>query len=279
MKPSSKFYPKSLTLLLPILKMVDSGKTSSEIAESLRINKSHVFYYLHKAQNMTYIKENGRDAFKRFEMTQAGKNFVAMYANPDIIDTRMCRAENIRFKAPITSMPSIPVDWHKVEMNNWNQYCNEINGIKLHINHGNNPTIEFIPPPLDGDNPENLRIKLLQDCMQIAQELEERLHMKFGRLELSSKGEWVVYDPIAKAFSRKIGQITVDGIGKVNASKPKRQGEFEFNDPRACADYMAMPRRVADIEQKQCSLQNRQDIMKNEIEELKNLLKGKEPNN
>jgi predicted transcriptional regulator len=73
MRPSSKFYPKSLTLLLPILKMVDSGKTSSEIAESLRINKSHVFYYLHKAQNMGYIKENGRDSFKRFEMTQAGK--------------------------------------------------------------------------------------------------------------------------------------------------------------------------------------------------------------
>jgi hypothetical protein len=276
MKPSSKFYPKSLTLLLPILKMVDSGKTSSEIAEYRQINKSHVFYYLHKAQNMGYIKENGRDAFKRLELTQAGKNFVAMYTYPDLQDTRICRAENIRFKAQIITMPSIDVDWHRVEMNNWDQYCNEINGIKLHINHGINPTIEFIPPPLDGDNPENLRIKLLQDCIQIAYELEDRLNMKIGRLELSSKGEWGVYDPIAKAFSRNLGQITVDGIGKVNASKPKRQGEFEFNDPRACADYMAMPRRVADIER---SFQNRLNIMQNEIEELKKLTKGKEPNN
>jgi hypothetical protein len=262
MKPSSKFYSKSLTLLLPILKNVDSGKSSSEIAEYLEINKSHVFYYLHKAQNMGYIKENGRDSFKRFEMTQAGKNFVAMYTHPDLQDTRICRAENIRFKAPITSMPSIPIDWHKVEMNNWNQYCNEINGIKLHINHGNNPTIEFIPPPVDGDSPDSLHIKLLQDCILIAQELEDRLNMKFGRLELSSKGEWVVYDPIAKAFSRNIGQITVDGIGKVNASKPKRQGEFEFNDPRACGDYMAMPRRLSEIEEQL-------DIMKSEICNLK----------
>jgi hypothetical protein len=144
MRPSSKFYPKSLTLLLPILKMVDSEKISSEIAKYLQINKSHVFYYLHKAQNMGYIKENGRDAFKRLELTQAGKNFVAMYANPDIIDTRICRAENIRFKAPITSMPSIPVDWHKVEMNNWTQYCSEIDGIKVHINQGNNPTYRIV---------------------------------------------------------------------------------------------------------------------------------------
>jgi hypothetical protein len=108
--------------------------------------------------------------------------------------------------------------------------------------------------------------------MQIAQELEDRLNIKFGRLELSSKGEWVVYDPIAKAFSKNLGQVKVDGIGKVNASKPKRQGEFEFNDPRTCADYMAMPRRVADIER---SFQNRLDIMQNQIEELKKLLKGK----
>lgn len=279
MKPSSKFYSKSLTLLLPILKMVESGKTSSEIAEYLQINKSHVFYYLHKAQNMGYIIDNRRDAFKPLELTQAGKNFVAMYTNPDLHDTRICRAENIRFKADIISMPSIPVDWHKVKMNNWDQYCNEINGIKVHINQGNNPTIEFIPPPLDGDNPENLRMKMLQDCMQIAYELEDRLEMKIGILHLSSRGEWVVYDPIAKAFSKKFGQITVEGIGKVNASKPKRQGEFEFNDPRACADYMAMPRRVAEIEQKQCSHQNRLDIMQNEIEDLKKSLKGKEPNN
>lgn len=66
------------------------------------------------------------------------------------------------------------------------------------------------------------------------------------------------YDPVAKAFSSHLGQVTVDGIGKVNASKPKRRGEFEFYDPMDCADYMAMPRRLHNVEL--------------DIREIKNLL-------
>lgn len=249
--------------------MIDSGIILSDISKELNIQKSHVSYYICRAKDLGFIKEGTRSAFKIFELTESGKNFIAMCTNPDLHDTRTCRAENIRFKASIIRMPSVPVDWHKVELNNWNQYCNEVDGIKLHINHGNNPTIEFIPPPLDGDNPENLRIKLLQDCMKVAQELEDRLDMKFGRLELSSKGEWVVYDPVAKAFSKQYGQITVDGIGKVNASKPKRIGEFEFFDPRDCADYMAIPRRISKLEQKQ-------DTIQSTIYEIMNLLREKE---
>ena len=67
-------------------------------------------------------------------------------------------------------------------------------------------------------------------------ELEERLGIQIGRLNPSSKGEWVVYDPFAKSLSNQFGQITVDGVGKVNASKPRRRGEFEWFDPRDCAD-------------------------------------------
>jgi hypothetical protein len=51
---------------------------------------------------------------------------------------------------------------------------------------------------------------------------------------LYPKGEWVVYDPIAKSLSNQFGQIIVDGIGKVNASKPRRIGELEWFDPRDC---------------------------------------------
>jgi hypothetical protein len=50
-----------------------------------------------------------------------------------------------------------------------------------------------------------------------------------------SKGEWVVYDPIAKSLFNQFGQITIDGIGRVNASKPRRIGEFEWFDPGDCA--------------------------------------------
>jgi hypothetical protein len=91
---------------------------------------------------------------------------------------------------------------------------------------------------------------VLYDCIKVAEKLEETLHMEIGRLELSSHPEFVVYDPVAKAFSKYNGQVTIEGVGKVNASGPSRRGEFEFHDPRAAADYMAMPRRIDKIEQK-----------------------------
>ena len=71
-----------------------------------------------------------------------------------------------------------------------------------------------------------------------------------GKLKIASKPEWVVYDPVAKAFCKYNGQVTYEGIGKVNASKPRRIGEIEFHDPRNLIDYLTMPKRVKNIETK-----------------------------
>ena len=86
-----------------------------------------------------------RGKFKRLELTLADKNFLAMYENSSSHHTPICRAENIRFKADLIRTPSIPVDWHQVEMHNWNQSNSEINGIKVQVNVGNQSTMEFIP--------------------------------------------------------------------------------------------------------------------------------------
>jgi predicted transcriptional regulator len=72
---SSKFYRKSLALLLPILHMIDSGTILSAIAKSLNMDGSHVSYYIRKAKDLGYVKESPRSAFKILELTQAGKNF------------------------------------------------------------------------------------------------------------------------------------------------------------------------------------------------------------
>jgi len=245
---SSKFYRRSLTLLLPILELISEGLSITEISRTLNIEKSHVSYYVCRGKQDGYVKELTRDRFKILEITQAGKNFLAMYQDLSIMSKPICRAENVRFKAPVYKMPSSPVDWHTVEMNNWTQHTTGVDSIKIKLNDGKHPTIEFIPAPVDGNDTIKLYCSLLLDCNDVAKNLELTLDMRIGRLEISSKGEWVIYNPLARTITELTGRVTVDGIGKMNASLPRRFGEFEFCDPRAAAEFLDMPRRLARLE-------------------------------
>ena len=246
---SSKFYRKSLTLLLSILEMINEGCISSDVAKRLDIRKSHVSYYLRKAMELHYVKEICSGTFKKYELTQPGKNFVAMYQQQEKQELTICKAENVRFKAPVLKMPSKLVDWHKVEMNNWNQYTTEVDGVKVKLNDGKDPTIEFLPAAIDGNDPNKPYVKLVLDCDKVAKHLEQIFDLQIGRLELSSKAEWVIYNPLAKTITKEIGRVTVDGIGMINASLPTRHGEFEFHDPRAAAEFLEMPGRLARLEE------------------------------
>lgn len=97
--------------------------------------------------------------------------------------------------------------------------------------------------------------------------------MEIGRLELSSKGEWVVYNPLAKVITGITGRITVDGVGKINASLPGRIGEFEFHDPRTAAEFLEMPRRLARLEQQQQEQLTDVDVIKQHVKEVLDLVK------
>jgi hypothetical protein len=212
---SLKFYSKFLTLLLPILEMVGDGLTATQMARTLNRSKPLISYYLRRAKQLGYVKENLRDTFKALEITQPGKNFLAQYTNS--INTTMCRLENVRFKAKVYKMPSTTIDWKKTQLNNWSQYGSKVDNIIIHLNNAKIPTIEFIPAAIDGDDPYKLFATVLYDCTKAAEKIEETLTMEIGRFELSSRAEWLIYDPVAREFCKHLGQVTVDRIGKVNA--------------------------------------------------------------
>jgi predicted transcriptional regulator len=265
---NSNFYSKSLTLLLPILKMISEGCIPSDIATSLGISKSHVSYYIGRGIESGYVTEICQDTFRAYELTQPGKNFLAVYQRHNKADQQppICRAENVRFKAPVYKMPSIPVDWQKVPMHNWDQYTTEVGSVKVKLNDGDNPTIEFLPTAVDGTDPIRLYCSLLLDCNDVAKHFEQIFDMQIGRLELSSKGEWVIYNPLAKAITNTTGRITVEGIGKINASLPNRHGEFEYYDPRAAAEFLKMPGHIVRLEQDV-------DGIKQDMKEILNFVK------
>jgi hypothetical protein len=212
--------------------MINEGFIPTDIASRLDISKQLVSYYIKKAIESGYVRELLRDTFKAYEFTQPGKNFLAMsyhQHSSSSMSKPICRAENIRFKAHVYKMPSPPVDWHKVEMHNWTQHTTEVDCIKIRLNAGETPTIEFIPAPIDGDDPYAIYGKLLLGCSDVARKLEKTLGMKIGLLERSCKGEWVVYNPLAKVITNKIGQITLEGIGKINASLPNIIDNSTYN--------------------------------------------------
>lgn len=247
----SKFYSKSLVLLTFVLRLINEGLIQEKIANELDIKSSHVAYYIKKAKRMGYVKSSVKDAVVILELTQAGKYFLDQYEKgriPSPKSVPTCRAENIRFKAEILQMPTIPVDWKKIQMRNWVQYSSQVDSVRVQLNLGNSPTIELIPSPVDGGDPYDLFIILVYDCINTILTLYDRIGIKVGRLQLGSRGEWLAYDPIARAFCKSVGQVSYDGLAKVNASRPRRLGEFEFHDPRALADYLAMPRRIDKIE-------------------------------
>jgi hypothetical protein len=93
---------------------------------------------------------------------------------------------------------------------------------------GKAPTIEFLPSPIDGDSPWQLYGLLLNECNEAARKLEQTLGIEICRLDIETGAEWVVYDPIAKLICEYHGPITVDGLAKINASKPSHRGEIEY---------------------------------------------------
>ena len=267
-KDDSKFYPRSLTLLANIMASIDQKhSTQAQLAAELKISEPLVSYYVRKAIRMGYIKELFRDKVRALEIIQDGKTFLDQYKykykheyiyryeydkqSSSIYSKNqlpVCRAENVRFKAQVYKLPSKPLDWNKVEMNNWSQYNCVVDDIKVHLNNGKVPNIEFIPSPINGSNPWELIGILYNDCNEVARKLEQILDMQIGRLEIEPRPEWVVYDPVANIISKHNGQITVDQLGKINASKPLRRGELEYFDPRFAAEYLTMPRRISNIE-------------------------------
>jgi predicted transcriptional regulator len=232
---------------VPILEMISQGIICSDIAKKLNISKSLVSYYIKRAKEKNLVKEILRDTFKSIQITQAGKNFLDQY-DKNQLSVPICRAENIRFKAVITQMPTVPVDWKRIEMHNWTQYSSQIDGIKVRLNIGATPILELLPSPIEGDNPYDLFTINVYECYNVLLDLYYKIGLKVGNFQLGSRCEWVVYDPIAKAFCKHNGQVTYEGIAKVNASKPLKIGEFEFHDPRALKDYLLMPYRLKNIE-------------------------------
>jgi len=78
--------------------MINEGCIPSKIATRLDISKPRLSYYIKRAIEVDYVKEICSDTFKAYELTQPGKNFLAMYQQQEkqeLTISKICRAENV----------------------------------------------------------------------------------------------------------------------------------------------------------------------------------------
>jgi hypothetical protein len=261
MTGSKRFYAKSLTLLPSILSLVEKDMTQAQIARDLKKSKQLVGYYLSKMEELGFIKRGVRDAFVPRELTAAGKRFLDQYQNNKEPPT--LALENMSFIAEVYKIPEITVDWEKVQLNNWVQYHHrdKIDGVSIRVNCGKQPTVELFPTRVEGSDPFELFGIAQRACIAALVKLCESTGMVAGDLQPNSRPEFVVPSPIAKRFTQHLGQVTLEGIGKVNASLPNRDGEFEFHNPRDAVGFLALPRNVRELEQRVENLDQKIQIL------------------
>jgi hypothetical protein len=217
---------------------------------------------------MGYIELVTRDVFNIWKVTEGGQTFLDKYHNNNKYNNKpIGRVEHIRFKASVITLPKpIPTNWNKAPMHNWTEYWFEFNDVKIKLNCGLSPTVEFIMPPVDDyeGNPHAIYCSLQTNCLQVVQQIETIYNMRIGPIELSSDGEWVVYDPVAKAVSEQ-SNVNIPGVAKINASKPVKRGEFEFPTPYAAASYLnainLIPELLETMKKVLKSIENRDEIV------------------
>lgn len=159
---NSKFYSNSL--ILPVLELIGKGHPVAKIAEELKTPRPLIYYYISKAKKSGYVKEVCRDAFKVYELTQPGKNYLNLCEkNNDSYSWLQCRAENIQFIASIVRMPSIDVSWRRIQLKNWVRYDSEVDEVKVRVNLGVKPTIQFLPSPMEGRDPFDIYTRMVVD--------------------------------------------------------------------------------------------------------------------
>lgn len=243
-----RFCKKSLPTVEAILKLIDAGKRESQIVAMLKIPRQNISYYIDRVEEEGLVRKGVKTSYRPLELTPLGKKFLREYDSGGTLPQRPpYRLENIRYKARVIKMPSRDIAWDRVEMNNWHYHKSEVDSVYVKLNVGEENTIEFTISGIDGNSFDDLHTKAEFECLQVIRKLESRLEMAIGMPERASRPEYVVYDAAARFLCRRIGQLTVDGFAKMNASRPLSRGEFEFHTLEDAVDYILTGRRTSII--------------------------------
>ncbi len=247
-----KFYSKSLASLVPVLSLIGEGMYQEQIALKLDLDPQRVHYYVRRAIEMGWVRESARSTVRILELTQEGKKVLDQWerGHYPMAPTNRYLLENLQLAAEIIEGPTKPVNWKRVQMTNWVQYRGKVDKISVTINEGKTKKVVFTLTNLPGDRLLDMLLSAIHEYHKAAFRMFELFGIRLGHPEQASRPEYVAYDPLARQVCKDIGQVTIPGVAKINASRPLSRGEMEYHDLEDLASYALMPRRLQHVKRR-----------------------------
>ena len=249
--------------LLPILKMLDAGNYPAKIARMLGMARPHVYYYIKKMVKAGLIKRRNIKWPAFYDVTAKGKKFLTRckVLEPGFL----FRLHRCGFKYPIFADPLRGLDdlegLRRVEKacGHWTALIGDEGGVKF---EKTTKHIIIWCESLTGRDPDELLLRAKTMADRVAASLAVKYGFRLGEGRLVPKKHIGVYDPVAELLSKRF-EIS-DDVGKIDRSEG--MGEIDWYSAKAAKDYLLMPKRVENLEQRITDLQG-------QIQELVQVLK------
>lgn len=240
-----------------ILQYLKEGYYPAKIARKLKINKGTLSKWLKKMEKAGMIERIPKTYPAFYEVKQTE---VATFSVGDrkraILQKKpqkIVRLHNVSFKYPILKDAKIPVDkcW-KLKTHTqffgqtkWGTYIKTNKSLIIH------PKQEYGTDPYRLYNTMRNKAEKIRDYLQI------HFGLVVGDPEQIRKPHYAVPDAYAKKASGKIE--FANELGKIDQSEGE-EGEIDWFSPEAVDEYLKMPNKVSNLEQK--------------IDQLTELMKG-----
>ena len=116
--------------LLPILRRIDVGDHMAKIGRIVGLKRQHVKYYVAKLQKAGLVHRVKRSSIVDYELTDRGKNLLTSCEGA-VFPGELYRLDKCQVAYGIRREGFLPVDFKRVEMQNWTALLGLEQGVKV----------------------------------------------------------------------------------------------------------------------------------------------------
>jgi len=249
---------------LKVLEKLGRELHQSNVAKELEISRQSVNYWAKKLVKDGLIREKMKDVITIYELTTFGQKILTWSEDVGVGVGVPCVLEDFAVKFRVVCDES-SLDWAKLgEPRNWVKLGLKLGGGVSVVKTSKHVIVH--PGRLVGFSPEELVLEAGRVVEAVRVWLED--HGVVLRAVCVP-----VHKPVFRFFSRQADELSKRGTfigeeGSVDCSPPERVPHVEFRGVETARNYLEMPNRVARVEKKLDSIDDRVNAVVNVLERL-----------